>query len=180
VTGIGYQWDGKHAIADAATLFPEKKLMQTESECGNGSNDKAAGMYTYGLLCHYLKRGANSYIYWNMVLDRGGYSTWSWAQNALITIDRKVPAVIHNFEYHVLRHISRFVPAGARRLLTTGKDEHSLAFLTPDGNVVIVVQNPRYTVMDLRLRLGDRMFCAQLPPETLHTFVLGDANPTAG
>lgn len=172
VTGLGYQWDGKHAIGDAAVLFPEKKLMQTESECGNGSNDKAAGMYTYSLINHYLKRGANSYLYWNMVLDKGGYSTWSWAQNSLVTVERTKGTATYNFEYHVLRHLSRFVQVGAHRLLTTGKDEHTLAFLNPDGTLIVVAQNPRYTELSFKLRVGDNLFCAKLPSDTLHTFVL--------
>ncbi|MEO8614687.1 MAG: glycoside hydrolase family 30 beta sandwich domain-containing protein [Luteolibacter sp.] len=172
LTGIGYQWDGKHAIADTAELFPDMKLMQTESECGNGSNDKAAGFYTYGLLCHYLKAGANSYVYWNMVLDKGGYSTWSWEQNSLVTVDRKLPEVTYNFEYHVIRHLSRFVRPGARRLLTKGKDDDTLAFLNPDGSMIVVVRNPRYTPMQLKFRIGVKMFSASLPPESLHTFVL--------
>jgi len=172
VTGLGYQWDGKHAIGDAAALFPEKKLMQTESECGNGSNDKAAGMHTYSLITHYLKRGANSYLYWNLVLDKGGYSTWSWQQNSLLTVERAKNLVIYNFEYHVLRHFSRFVQVGARRLITKGKDQHCLAFLNPDETVVIVAQNPRYTPLLLKVRLGGRMLTATLPPESLHTFVL--------
>jgi glucosylceramidase len=175
LTGLGYQWDGKHAIAHAAAAYPDMKLMQTESECGNGSNDKAAGLYTYGLLCHYLKRGAHSYFNWNLVLDPGGLSTWSWPQNSLVTIDRKRGEVSYNFEFHVYRHISRFVRAGARRLLTRGADDHTLAFLNPDGSVALVVLNPRYTPMDFRLRLGDRMVRVTLPPETLHTFELTPA-----
>ncbi len=175
VTGVGYQWDGKHAVADTAALFPEQKLMQTESECGNGSNDKAAGLHTYGLLCHYLKRGANSYLYWNMVLDKGGYSTWSWAQNALVTVERAKGLATYNFEYHVLRHFSRFVQVGARRLLTLGKDEQALVFLNPDATVVVVAQNPRYTPLAFQFRLGAHMIRATLPPDSIHTFVLSTA-----
>jgi glucosylceramidase len=177
VTGLGYQWDGKHAIAHAAAEFPDMKLMQTESECGNGSNDKAAGLYTYGLICHYLKRGANSYFNWNMVLDPHGYSTWSWPQNSLITIDRKQDNVIYNFEYHVYRHITRFVQPGARRILTRGAHDHALAFLNPDGALTVVVLNPRYTPMNLKVRICGRMFHATLPPETLHTFSLPAPHP---
>lgn len=172
LTGLGYQWDGKHAIGHAAAEFPDMKLMQTESECGDGSNDKAAGLHTYGLLCHYLKRGANSYFNWNMVLDPSGYSTWSWPQNSLITIDRKQDHVTFNFEYHVYRHITRFVCKGAHRLKTCGADDQTLAFCNPDHSLTLVVLNPRYTAMPLKVRLAGRMFYANLPPETLHTFVL--------
>lgn len=177
VTGLGYQWDGKHAVADAAELYPEKKLMQTESECGNGSNDKAAGLYTYSLLVRYLKGGANSYLYWNLVLDQGGYSTWSWKQNSLICIERYRDAAVYNFEFHVLRHLSRFVRPGARRLLTRGKDELALAFLNPDGSAVLVVHNPRYTPQPLCVRPhpGGPVFHVTLPADSLHTFVLSAA-----
>jgi glucosylceramidase len=59
ITGMGFQWDGKKAIAEAAAKHPGFKLMQTESECGGSENNLNLALYTYGLIDHYLKAGAN-------------------------------------------------------------------------------------------------------------------------
>lgn len=38
ITEIGFQWAGKESIAKIHETYPEMKLMQTESECGDGQN----------------------------------------------------------------------------------------------------------------------------------------------
>lgn len=75
IAGVGYQWDGKYAIAETHKRHPDIKLMQTESKCGDGKNDIYAGFYTFSLMKKYLAGGASSYVYWNMVLDTSGIST---------------------------------------------------------------------------------------------------------
>ena len=42
IKGVGYQWAGKEAIGETHRKYPNLKLMQSENECGNGSNDWAA------------------------------------------------------------------------------------------------------------------------------------------
>lgn len=74
IKGIGFQWAGKGAIAEVHREYPDMKLMQTETECGDGSNDWAAAEHTFGLMKHYFSNGANAYMYWNMVLDKTGKS----------------------------------------------------------------------------------------------------------
>jgi len=56
--------------------------MQTETECGNGSNNWAAARHTWDLIKHYFENGASAYMYWNMVLDETGSSRWGWLRVA--------------------------------------------------------------------------------------------------
>src|SRR4030042_2256456 len=121
VQGIGMQWGGKNVIPLVHSKYPDVKLMQTESECGNGSNDWNAAEYTFSLIRHYLENGANSYMYWNMVLDETGKSHWGWKQNSLITVNSLTSEVTLNPEYYLLRHLSYFVLPGARRIETSGE-----------------------------------------------------------
>ena len=69
VSGLGFQWAGKDAIGPAHDEYPDTPLIQTESECGDGSNDWKAAEHTFGLIRHYFTNGANAYMYWNMILD---------------------------------------------------------------------------------------------------------------
>ncbi|MFW6370909.1 MAG: glycoside hydrolase family 30 protein, partial [Bacteroidota bacterium] len=77
IAGVGFQWAGKGAIPFVNLAYPHLKLMQTETECGNGwlpwgenaRNDWEALEYTFHLMEHYFTHGANTYLYWNMVLD---------------------------------------------------------------------------------------------------------------
>ncbi|HEX3008613.1 MAG TPA: beta-glycosidase, partial [Bacteroidales bacterium] len=49
VKGVGFQWAGRGAIAGVHFKYPAMKLMQTETECGNGSNDWDAAEHTWDL-----------------------------------------------------------------------------------------------------------------------------------
>jgi glucosylceramidase len=76
IAGIGFQWDAKQAIPVLNKEFSQYKMMQTESECGNGEKNWESAEYTWSLINHYLNNGMNDYMYWNMILDPSGKSTW--------------------------------------------------------------------------------------------------------
>ncbi len=116
ITGVGFQWAGKQAIAGIHEKYPDLKLMQTESECGDGSNDWKAAEYTWSLIKHYFENGISAYMYWNMVLDETGKSRWGWKQNSLITVDTKTRNFRYNPEYYLFKQLSHTVKPGAVKL----------------------------------------------------------------
>ena len=172
IAGIGYQWDGKWAISETSRRYPDKKIWQTESECGDGSNDLKAALYTFSLMKRYFEGGVNAYFYWNMVLDETGNSAWGWRQNSLVSINRSARSVKYNDEFYLMKHVSRFVKPGAVRIRTSGYDEDAFAFMNPDGGIVLLAANPSFTPRDLTIRLGTRMLRAQVPDGSINTFVL--------
>lgn len=139
VTGVGFQWAGKGAIAAVHAKYPDMELMQTETECGDGSNDWKAAEYTFSLMKHYFENGANSYMYWNMVLDETGKSQWGWKQNSMISIDSKTKTITYNPEFYLMKHLSAFVAPGSVKLETAGNDANTLVFYNQSSNKVIVL-----------------------------------------
>lgn len=176
LTGIGFQYDSRNQIALARDLYPEKKLMQTETECFRGENSWADAQKLFAHLKRYLEGGASAYFAWNLVLDDSGMSTWNWRQNSLVTVHRDTGAVTFTGEYHVLRHFSAHVKPGARRVLTSGVWGDQIAFLNPDGSVVAVVANAADRDHAFTLTIADRAgpdtLRVSLPPRSFHTFVL--------
>jgi glucosylceramidase len=177
IKGVGYQWSGKNAIVVTAARHPDKRLMQTESECGGGENNMQAALYTYSLINHYLKSGANSYMYWNMVLDRSlghssGLSTWGWPQNSLISIDRNTLEVSYNMEFYVMKHFAHFIKEGAYRVTTSGYDKNVLAFVNPDNKLVVVIGNDSQFSESYTIKIADQMFQAEVPAFSFNTFVI--------
>jgi glucosylceramidase len=170
ITGVGYQWDGKNAIGITAARHPGIKLMQTESECGGSENNLQSALYTYGLIDHYLKSGANSYMYWNMILDRSGLSSWGWPQNSLISINRNTREAAYNMEFYVMKHFAHFVKSGASRLVTSGYDENVLAFMNPGNELIVVVMNSSQFNKKYTVKIGDKMFIADLQGQSFNTF----------
>lgn len=173
ISGIGYQWAGRGAIARTHESFPELSLMQTENECGEGSNSWEYAEYVFSLLCHYFKNGVNAYTYWNMVLEPGGESTWGWRQNAMITADPKTGEVIYNPEFYVMKHFSSFIKPGAVRLETKGHwNSMASVFKNPDGELVILVQNALNRSQKFTFQGEGEDFTVELPRNSFHTFVL--------
>jgi glucosylceramidase len=169
VKGVGFQWAGKGAIPGVHQKYPGMKLMQTETECGNGSNDWAAAEHTWELILHYLNNGANAYMYWNIILDETGKSQWGWKQNSMISVDSQTHKTVFNPEYHLMKHLTHFVKPGSKRLLTEGWKD-ALAFAGPDGKKIVLVYNPLDKEKIFKVRLNDQSFSATLKPKSFNTF----------
>jgi glucosylceramidase len=174
LSGIGYQWTGKEALQQTHTSYPDLRIYQTENECGDGENTWEYAAYIFGLFRHYLTNGVNAYIYWNMVLEPEGRSTWGWKQNSMITVDPKTRKAIFNPEFYIMKHFSRFIDPGAVRLGLRGPHTgNAVAFANPSGAIVLVVNNPLSQPKPLRFSCFNGSFKVDLEPQSYHTFVLG-------
>lgn len=173
IAGVGFQWAGKGVIQKTHEKYPDMKLMQTESECGDGSNDWDAAMHTFDLLQHYLNNGANSYMYWNMVLDETGKSHWGWKQNSLITVNRKTREVTYNPEFYLMKLFSSYVHPGAVKLFVE-PEENVLAFRNPDDELLIVVRNPENRGFQKTMRITDKTYQLQLEPNSIYALFVND------
>ncbi|WP_029904899.1 glycoside hydrolase family 30 beta sandwich domain-containing protein [Prevotella sp. 10(H)] len=171
IKGVGFQWDGKYAIPTIHKEYPHLKLMQTESECGNGENNWGSAEYTWGLISHYLRNGANTYAYWNMVLDHTGVSTWGWKQNTLISVNKETKEVTYNPEYYIMKHVSHYVMPGAYRLEASEGNDH-LAFLNPDGKIIIIAVNRDDTDKKIAVSVKDKAININLKAKSFNTFAL--------
>jgi glucosylceramidase len=109
---VGTQWAAKRAIPGIHRRCSDLKLYQTEQECGDGSNDWRYCRYAWTLMKHYLENGASAYYYWNISLQQGGVSRWGWAQNSLVSVDTAAKTFKYNYEYYLMKHLSRFVKPG--------------------------------------------------------------------
>ena len=176
VTGIAFQYDSRNMISVAKEMYPDKKLMQSETVCNGGNNSWSDAQKLYDLMKRFFENNANSYFAWNMVLDDGGMSTWDWKQNALITVNRESGKVAYNGEYYAMRHFSQYVKPGAKRVLTTGQWGDRIAFVNPDGSTVIVVGNSAKQSFEITLTIGGRAsgdtIKVNLPAESLNTFIV--------
>lgn len=188
VTTVGYQWEGLASVARTREYFPEKRIMQTETECGNWywkarfdpnkpQNDWSYGVYTWNKVRDYFERGVNSYMLWNMVLDQEGKSIDSvrpWPQNAPIVVDTNTKSVIYTPMYYAFKHFSHFIKPGAHLIgvSTAGIWEDAVAFQNPDGKVVLVLQNDTANEKPLKIKMGKTAVSVTLPAKSWSTLIL--------
>ncbi|MGW3566089.1 glycoside hydrolase family 30 protein [Streptomyces sp. NPDC000941] len=177
LSGAGFQWEGKRAVAAFRSRHPEMRIYQTEQECGDGRNDWRHCRYAWSQIRHYLHNGANAYMYWNLALDENAVSTWGWRQNSLVTVDTATGTYTLNHEYYVMRHVSQFVRPGARVFDTATLNgyENLLTFANPDGSFVVVVHNDLAQDDEINVMIGDRLLKATLPADSFNTFVVPPA-----
>lgn len=173
LTGVGFQWAGKYAIEQVEESYPELRLMQTESECGDGKNSWAYMEYIFTLMRIYFNHGAERYVYWNMALKDGGISTWGWCQNSLCTVNPETGELKYQPEFYLMKHLSHFVKEGARVLGMKGHwTANSLAFENMDGSIVLVVNNNLDYDRQFEFVHGEKSFAAELKAHSLHTFLI--------
>lgn len=172
VSGVSFQWAGKQAIPLVHQKYPNLKLIQSETECGNGSNDWNAAEYTFSLMKHYFENGVSVYTFWNSILDESGKSMWGWKQNSMITIDGKSREVVYNPEFYLLRHFSAFIEPGSHLLAISGKADNLLAFKNPDGTSVIIFGNTSDEVRKISAEIGSKLLNADIAPHTFNTFII--------
>ena len=169
ISGIGFQWDAKLAIPELSKEYAQYPMMQTESECGNGEKNWKSAEYTWSLINLYLNNGMNYYMYWNMVLDSSGKSTWDWVQNMLISVDKTTKAVVYYPEFYLMKHLSHFVLPGSYRLKTTGGKDH-LAFINPDGTIVLVLVNTADADKKITVAVSDKTLEIIVKAKSFNTF----------
>jgi glucosylceramidase len=172
VKGVGFQWAGKEAISGIHKSYPDLKLYQTEQECGDGKNDWNYCCYAWDLMKHYFKNGASAYMYWNISLEKGGFSRWGWQQNSLITVDAASKTYHYNYEYYLMKHFSHYIKPGARLIETSGEFDNLLAFVNPDKSVVLVAQNETNKPLELNFTFGESSFSCSLDPLSFNTILI--------
>lgn len=172
--GVSLQYAGSLAIQRLHQAWPALALMQSEHESGPGTVDNRntwsyAG-HAFNLMRHYIVNGAGAYIYWNMVLAEDGMSTWGWPQNSMVTVNPRTQKVTYTPEFYLMKHFSRFIAPGARRVELAGPwTGNALAFQNPDGHYIAVVRNPFAKAAPLAINHKSRTWSALLPPDSFNT-----------
>ena len=173
ISQIGFQWAGKESIAKIHETYPDMKLMQTESECGDGKNSWDQCFYIWNLMKHYFNNGISAYMYWNISLDKDpANNRWQWPQNSLISVDQENKTYRYNPEYYLMKQFSHFVKPGAKRLSTAGSYDNMLAFLNPDNSVVVVAANDGDANQILKIKVNEQMMTVDMKMKSINTFLV--------
>lgn len=172
VAGVGFQYSFTDNIRDLRHLYPSLPLMHTESVCHEGANSWEQAAMLFDDIVAYLRSGCGLYTYWNMVLDRGGFSTWFWRQNSLIRVDTEKGEYCTTPDYDVMKLFSRHLVPGSKRVEAFSFQRRVLAVNKPSGQVVVFVAHHGATPITLRLSgpKGDQVL--ELAPRSFNAIEL--------
>lgn len=169
ISGVSYQWGGKIAIQRTfESWWPKFRLMQSENESGFGDNTWDTTLYNWTMLKHYISNGAESYLYWNLILPPKGISTWGDPQNSMVTVDNH--CAVMNPDFYLMKHFSSIVKKGAVRLGLIGNySGDTLIFENPDGSYAVEMMNPFKESHPVQLEICGNDIFLNLPARSLNS-----------
>ena len=169
VDGTGFHlYEGRVAAQSAFHQeFPDKHIYFTE-----GSVFRPSGAIR---LTQILRNWSRSYNAWVIMLDehqkpnRGPHDA---SATCIELLDDG--SVRYNFDYYMYGQFMKFIQRGALRVESSLPDMRTfsnVAFVNPDGSVVLVAANAGREAQPFAMKCGDGMFKTELPGGAVATYV---------
>jgi glucosylceramidase len=162
-------------LAQVHDAYPKKNLYLTEQSVTEGrSGPLGIAEPVRSVMIGATRNWCRNVLLWNLAADpkngphtnNGGCTGCSGA----ITLDGD--SVTKNVAYYVIEHFSQFVPPGSMRVASSEMEQlASVAFLTPQHKMVLVVSNTANFAKPFAVKYHDKFFQTTLPPESVGTYV---------
>ena len=153
--------------------YPQKNLYFTEQyTASSGSFNGDFQWHTKNLIIGATRNWSRNVLEWNLAADAtfgphtsGGCSTCLGA----LTIDNNI---VRNVSYYVIAHASKFVRPGSVRIDSNiSGDLQNVAFVNPDGKIVLIVLNNGSTTSTFKIEFNGKVVIPTLTPGAVGTFV---------
>ncbi|MDD3711862.1 MAG: glycoside hydrolase family 30 protein [Candidatus Izemoplasmatales bacterium] len=162
VAGTAIHWYVSEDFANVGKvhdLFPDKQIIFTEGciEGGPHPNIYETGERYARNIIGDFSNWCEAFIDWNLTLDQfGGPNHVGNYCDAPILSNLDKDELIFNSSYYHIGHFSKHVKPGAFRIFSKSINEvvKHIAFLNPDGSIVIVVLNESEFDYNISLNLG--------------------------
>ncbi|MGA9707185.1 MAG: glycoside hydrolase family 30 beta sandwich domain-containing protein, partial [Candidatus Sulfotelmatobacter sp.] len=177
VDGTAFHLYGGDAslLTQVHDAYPKKNLYLTEQSVTQWrSGPLGIAEPVRSVMIGATRNWCRNVLLWNLAADpqngphtnNGGCTGCSGA----ITLDGD--SATKNVAYFVVEHFSQFVPPGSVRVASSEMEQlASVAFLTPQHKVVLVVSNTANFPKSFAVKYHDTFFQTTLPSESVGTFV---------
>jgi glucosylceramidase len=156
--------------------YPKKNLYMTEQSVTAWPGEGPLGIAepVRGVMIGATRNWSRSVLLWNLAADpqngphtnNGGCTGCSGA----ITLDGD--SVTKNIAYYVVEHFSQFVPPDSVRVASSEMEQlASVAFLTPERKMVLLVSNTGNFPKSFAVKYHGKFFQTTLPAESVGTYV---------
>jgi len=89
-----------------------------------------------------------------------------------VVIDTQNKKIIYTPQFYVFKHFSHYVEPGAVRVFTSGNYGDHIAFINPNGDVVMVLKNGDDNDLHLAIDFDGQKVEPVLPPHSFNTLVI--------
>jgi len=167
---------------DTATMtrvhdeYPKKDLFLTEQSITEPADSPTLGIDDPldRVVIGATRNWCRNVLLWNLAADpnAGPHTNDGGCTECRGALTLDGDRVTRNVAYYVLAHFSKFVPPGSIRIGSTTLEQlDNVAFLTPEGKVVLVVASTGNFEKHFEVRYRGRTLEAELPPESVGTWV---------
>ena len=160
------------ALSQVHDAYPDKNLYFTEQWTGStGSFDGDMKWHTKNVVIGSMRNWSRIALEWNLASDPsfGPHTPGGCTQcKGALTIGN---IITRNVSYYIIAHASKFVPAGSVRVssnLAAGLP--NVAFITPAGKKVLIVENEMAADQTFNLRFKNKWAAVTLPAGSVATF----------
>ena len=161
------------ALTQVHNAHPDKHVYFTEQyTASNGGFEGDPKWHLKNVVIGSMRNWSRTALEWNLANDPsfgphtpGGCTTCKGA----LTIGG---SVVRNVAYYIIAHASKFVPPGSVRINSniTGNLQN-VAFITPAGKKVLIVENDGASTATFNIRFKDRWATATLSGGSVGTYV---------
>jgi glucosylceramidase len=156
---------------------PDKEIYFTECSGGGWSGSFAENLSWdfRNLIIGNLRNWTTTVLFWNLALDEKSGPVNGGCMNCrgIVTV-KSTGEVVHNIEYYVLAHVSKFVRPGAHRVFSTDTKTsglYNVAFENTDGSKVLIIQNDTKESQTFNVKCNKQVFHYNLPAEAVATLI---------
>ncbi len=163
------------ALTEVHNAYPNKNLYMTEQSISSSPDEPLPiAASVSGVPIDAIRNWSRNVLLWNLAADphNGPHTNdggCTFCRGA-ITLDGS--HVARNVAFYTVAHFSRFVPPGSVRIGSTEMEQlASVAFLTPEGKIVLVASNTANFPKTFNVKYHGRWFTTTLPSESVGTYV---------
>ena len=162
------------ALSTVHNAFPDKNVYFTEQY--NSSQDDFGGTLKWHLknvIIGSMRNWSKNALEWNLANDSGfGPHTDGGCTVCKGALTLNGSSVTRNVGYYIVAQASKFVPAGSVRIDSAIKgDLHHVAFLTPEGKKVLIVENDGSTNLPFNIKYKGKWVVTSLDAGAVGTFI---------
>jgi glucosylceramidase len=162
------------ALTTVHNAYPGKEIYFTEQYTANkGEFGGDLKWHLKNVVIGSMRNWSRTALEWNLANDPsfgphtpGGCTTCKGA----LTIGGNT--ITRNVAYYIIAHASKFVPAGSVRIASNiPGDLQNVAFLTPAGKKVLIVENDGNSATSFNIRYKEKWVAVSLDAGAVGTFV---------
>ena len=178
IYGIAFHWydnDQFLEVKKTHDTFKDKHLLFTE-----GCQEGGPHLHSYDVaerygknMMHDISNGTEGYIDWNLFLDTtGGPNHVNNLCSSPIMVDVFPETMILNPSYFYIKHFSKHIPKGSKRMFSSSQSILHNVFLRPDGSYVAVLLNLHDVDYHVSSHHNHVNFETYLPAHSIQTIII--------